>query len=324
MFNHQPDPLNVDSSNSISYNYSHLEAKSQTVILERTHEIKNLIRRTANNIIEIGHKLHEVKRIIGHGHFGHWLKTEFNWSVATATRMMQASQHFKNVNLTNLNFSPSAIYLLAAPSTPTQARTEALNKAEQGQPITYTLAKQIVRHHTTRPHCSSSVSEPKPFNFESSSFLETKVELEFFQQYTRREWLRLKREKKVFSLIDCKINNFQFRENQPLETQLETFSQIVSQGIQTHLHRPTDIFTEYKPGQFLLLLSNTSEEGMQKIIQLIDNNINLKQRKFFESQDSWRQLFTVTFKTLSKVPSSQFTLDEIVTSLVMSNQESFN
>ena len=324
MFNHPPDSLNVYSSNSISYNYSHLEAKSQTVIIERTDEIKNLIRRTANNIIEIGHKLHEVKRIIGHGHFGNWLKTEFNWSVATATKMMQASEHFKNVNFTNLNFSPSAIYLLAAPSTPEQARTEALTKAKQGQPITYTLAKQIVGHHKTRPHFSSSVSEPKLFNFESPSFLETKVELEFFQQYTMREWLRLKREKKVFSLIDCKINNFKFREEQPLETQLETFSHILSQGIQTHLNRPTDVFTEYQLGHFLLLLSNTSEEGIQKMIQLIDNNINLKQRKFLESHDSWRQLFTVTFKTFSIVPSSQITLNEIVTSLLMSNQESLN
>ncbi len=78
--------------------------------------------RTANNIVEIGKNLHKVKQLLGYGHFGNWLRTEFNWSVATATKMMQMlvflkefidedfCRHFvKNVNFTNLNFAPSAI-----------------------------------------------------------------------------------------------------------------------------------------------------------------------------------------------------------------------
>ncbi len=311
----------MDSKKGISCDCSHLQADNQLLIQQRTHEIKNLIRRTANNIIEIGKKLHEVKQLLGHGHFGNWLRTEFNWSVATATKMMQASERFENVNFTNLTFAPSAIYLLAAPSTPKKAVTEALAKAKQGKPITYTLAKQIVGHYKSR----TQSSKPKRQSiFESSSILESKVSLIFFEQYTMREWLRLKREKKNFSLVVCTIGNLALKKEQVLETQIEVFSQIVCQGIHKSLHRPTDIFSEYQPGIFLILLSNTSPKGIKTVVQTIQKNINLKQRKCLNNQQSWMQSFTVSFKDCSLIPSSEMSLNKMLASLLMSNQESLN
>ncbi|MDJ0728410.1 MAG: DUF3102 domain-containing protein [Crocosphaera sp.] len=297
---------------------SQITPDDQIIIQQRTYEIKNLIRRTASNLIDIGQKLHEVKKLLGHGHFGHWLKTEFNWSVATATKMMQASQRFKNVNFTNLNFSASAIYLLAAPSTPTAARQEAITKAQQGQAITYTLAKQIVCHYKYRNQ--SLILKQQPLSFSASCSLEIKVDLPFFEQYTLREWLRLKREQKFFSLIHCTLDNFPSKAEQSTDTVIDTFSKIVSHSIQSYLHRPTDVFTEYEPGKFLILLSNTSSEGVENIVKVIQKNINLQYQKHLNSHDSHFKLFKVNFKTFSSVPSSKISLNQVFTELTQEHE----
>ena len=300
---------------------------SQILIQQRTHEIKNLIRRTAYNLIEIGHKLHEVKQLLGHGHFGHWLKTEFNWSVATATKMMQASEQFKNVDFTNLNFAPSAIYLLAAPSIPPQARTEALAKARQGQPITYSLAKQIVRCHKSRTQSSESEQLPvatsqPPLSFKLSPILNPRVDRDFFEQYLAREWLRTQREKQYFSLILCVIDNFSMTQQELPKAQIETLFQIVSQGISKSLNRPTDVWSDYQPGQFLILLSNTSSKGVKQIAKIIYANINLQYRQLFDSQESGIPSPRVSLKMSSSVPSPEITLNEVLASLLTSSQES--
>ena len=67
-----------------------------------------------------------MKARLGHGKFGEWLQAEFEWSLSAATKFMQVGERFKNVNFTNLSVAPSALYLLAAPSTPEEAREEAI------------------------------------------------------------------------------------------------------------------------------------------------------------------------------------------------------
>ena len=60
---------------------------------------------------------------------------------------MQVSEQFKSVNFIYLNFATSALCVLAAPSTPEEARQQALKLATRGEFITYSLAKIIVKHH---------------------------------------------------------------------------------------------------------------------------------------------------------------------------------
>ena len=317
MSNNTSSLVKTNVNPPLTFDYSQITSDNQILIQQRTYEIKNLIRRTASNLIEIGQKLHEVKKLLGHGHFGHWLRTEFNWSVATATKMMQASQRFKNVNFTNLNFSPSAIYLLAAPSTPATARQDALTKAQQGQAITYTLAKQIVHDHKSQKQ--SLISKQERLLLSASCSLEIKVDWAFFEQYTLREWLRLKREKKFFSLIDCTLDNLNSKVEELSESPIDTFSKILSHSIEIQLHRPTDVFTEYQPGKFLILLSNTASEGVENIVKGIQKNINLQQQKYLNSHDSDLKLFKINLKIFSSVPSSKMTLNQIFASLIKSN-----
>lgn len=97
------------------FDYQALDRQTQLVVKQKTTEIKGLIRQTARDIFFVGQKLAEVKQQLKHGEFRNWLKTEFNWSVSSATKFMQVSEQFKNVNFTHLNFATSALYVLAAP-----------------------------------------------------------------------------------------------------------------------------------------------------------------------------------------------------------------
>ena len=87
-----------------------------------------------------------MKAKLGHGHFRSWLKVEFEWSISTATRFMQVAEQFKYTNLIHLSIAASALYELAAPSTPEAARLEAIERAKRGELISYSKAKQIADH----------------------------------------------------------------------------------------------------------------------------------------------------------------------------------
>ena len=138
--------LNIFSQQQ-GFDYEILDQETQIAVKQKTSEIKGLIRQTAQEIVEVGQKLAEVKGRLKHGQFRSWLKSEFNWSISSATKFMQVSEQFKNVNFTHFNFATSALYVLAAPSTPDSARQHALEIASQGENITYSLAKLIVKHH---------------------------------------------------------------------------------------------------------------------------------------------------------------------------------
>ena len=139
--------LMINFVNQQCFDYEILDQQTQISIKQTTSEIKGLIRQTARDIVEVGQKLAEVKLKLKHGQFRNWLKSEFNWSISSATKFMQVSEKFKNVNFTHFNFSTSALYILAAPSTPESAREYALDIASQGENITYSLAKLIVKRH---------------------------------------------------------------------------------------------------------------------------------------------------------------------------------
>ncbi|MGV2829145.1 DUF3102 domain-containing protein [Myxosarcina sp. GI1(2024)] len=140
-------PSEIDLSQRQRFDYGNLDSETKISVEQHALEIKSLIRQTAQDIVSIGQKLTEVKRKLKHGNFRNWLRTEFNWSMSSATKLMQVSEQFKDVNFANLNFSTSALYILAAPSTPKEARQQALKLASHGEQITYSLAKVIVNRY---------------------------------------------------------------------------------------------------------------------------------------------------------------------------------
>mgnify|MGYP002778138342 CR=1 FL=1 len=139
----------------VTFDYTELDSETRTNIQQNTTEIKSLMRRTSQDIIHIGQKLRAVKQQLEHGRFRKWLKAEFDWSVSASTKFIQVSEQFKCVNFTHLNIANSALYLLAAPSTPEAARQEALRRASLGETITYSKAKVITQQY-------KKVIQPEP------------------------------------------------------------------------------------------------------------------------------------------------------------------
>lgn len=153
----------TQEQSSQGFDYNTLNDVTRTVVQQKASEIRSLVRRTSQNIIETGLKLTEVKQHLGHGHFRNWIKSEFDWSVPTVNRFMQASEQFKCLNLTHLNVSPSALYILASPSTSEKVRQEALELADRGQKISCASVKAIVaRHRPVRFEKTATVAVGTP------------------------------------------------------------------------------------------------------------------------------------------------------------------
>jgi hypothetical protein len=113
-----------------AFDYSVIDEKDRDFLRGKEQAIKG---RTTQTIIENGRDLLEAKTRVGHGNFLKWVEGCFPWSERTARKFMSAADSFKSAQCADLeNIQSSVLYLLAAPSTPESARTEAIEKAGNG------------------------------------------------------------------------------------------------------------------------------------------------------------------------------------------------
>ncbi len=134
------------------FDYTELDTETRIVVQQRASEIKALMKRTASDIVEIGQKLIEVKGRLDHGQFIGWFTSELGLERTMAARFIQVAERFGSSDMLQIaTFAPSALYLLAAPSTPDAARDEAITRAEAGEDITHSLARDIVNDHKGTP-----------------------------------------------------------------------------------------------------------------------------------------------------------------------------
>lgn len=143
------------------FDYGALDQDTQVLVRLRAGEIKSLAKRVAGDIVEIGGKLAEVKDRIG-GNFNDWLSAEMGWSERTAYNFIAVWQKFSSANFALENVATSALYLLAAPSTPPEAVEVAKQIAESGEQVTHGVAKEIVRQAKERkPKQTELIEEPE-------------------------------------------------------------------------------------------------------------------------------------------------------------------
>jgi hypothetical protein len=129
------------------YDYAALDSPTATLAQQAAGVIKEKIRRAAQDIVDIGAALLEVKAALPHGQFSAWLADEFGWGERQARRFMNVAEAFKTDNLSDLQIAPSALYALASPSTPAEARAEALQQARNGQPVSNKGAREAIARH---------------------------------------------------------------------------------------------------------------------------------------------------------------------------------
>ncbi|WP_414579469.1 DUF3102 domain-containing protein [Anabaena sp. CCY 9402-a] len=130
-----------------SFDYGILTPEQRSLVEQRTSEIREQLRRTAQDIWEIGQSLAEVRAQLKHGHFDTWLKAEFGWSRRTAYNFINVYETFGNrANLAQIDIATSALYLLAAPSTPQNLREQYIEEAKTGKRITHKELVQTIKH----------------------------------------------------------------------------------------------------------------------------------------------------------------------------------
>lgn len=134
--------LKVIDNEQMSFNYDAVPAPVAMQAREAAERIKLRLRRSAEDIIEIGRDLNAVKASIGHGNFLPWIEAEFGMSRQTADRFRQVADVYGSKLPTVGNLDTSALYELAAPKTPLEVREEIEKMIEAGEVVTKaTVAK---------------------------------------------------------------------------------------------------------------------------------------------------------------------------------------
>jgi len=82
--------------------------------------------------LDTGRDLIGMKDRLGHGHFGAWLKAEFDITERSAENYMNAFKFLEGKSETVSYLPPSVVYKLAAPSAPAAVVAEVVAAAEAG------------------------------------------------------------------------------------------------------------------------------------------------------------------------------------------------
>lgn len=120
----------------IGFDYGAMPINDMLDLRASAERIKIRLKRTAEDIIEIGKELIIAKEKCGHGHFENWLQAEFEMTIRSAQNFMNVANEFGDKSEIISFFKPTALYALAAPSTSEEVRTEVLQRVENGEKIT--------------------------------------------------------------------------------------------------------------------------------------------------------------------------------------------
>lgn len=143
----------------LRFDYAALDPETREFVIERAEKIHRLARMTAAGIVQIGQYLTEVKERLERGEFLKWIGREFNWKQAQAYRFMQVYENVKITNLINLEIDVSALYLIAAPSTPEPVREEALKIAISGEHVTHGTVKKVIAEYNKTGNSDKAVGQ---------------------------------------------------------------------------------------------------------------------------------------------------------------------
>lgn len=211
MINSKPKHSNSKENIVTNFDYGILTPEQRSLVEQRTSEIREQLRRTAQDIWEIGQSLAEVRTQLKHGQFDAWLKAEFGWSRRTAYNFINVYETFGNrANLAQIDIATSALYLLAAPSTPQNLREQYIEEAKTGKRITHKELVQTIKHQqekvaekTELPSTATSeiiaiIPKTTDANILTEVTLAAAQEVKEPTPVPSRQWLRLGKQHLIF------------------------------------------------------------------------------------------------------------------------------
>lgn len=140
-------PEHLSEGLAQSFDYVTLDIETRIIVQQCVSEIKQRVQDTLKATWEIGQKLFEIRERLGYGLFDSWLKSEFQWSRRTAYNYISIFESFSCASIAQLKIAPTTLYLLAADTTPQEARTEAIERALAGEKITESKAKALIKQY---------------------------------------------------------------------------------------------------------------------------------------------------------------------------------
>ena len=142
----------IGNSELSAFDYTSLDQTTAEFLLQETQEIKSLMKRTVEGIIETGERLHRVKQRLQHGEFMTWVENEIKCHYSTALHFMRVWETFgeQKEQIADVGINVSVLYLLSAPSMPEQLRTEIVEMAKAGNPVSFAEAKRLKKEYTER------------------------------------------------------------------------------------------------------------------------------------------------------------------------------
>ena len=149
----------IGNSDFSAFDYASLDQTTAEFLLQETKEIKTLMKRTVEGIIETGERLHRVKQRLQHGEFMTWVENEIKCHYSTALHFMRVWETFgeQKEQIADIGINVSVLYLLSAPSMPEELRTKIVKMAKAGNPVSFTEAKRLKKEYTERKSNDSSL-----------------------------------------------------------------------------------------------------------------------------------------------------------------------
>jgi Protein of unknown function (DUF3102) len=145
----------------LSFDYASLEPSVREVAVATAARIRRHGRRAVESVVAIGTELAEVKQALGHGHYRAWLEAEFGWRERQAQNFVAAARWAKSANFADLDaIDVSALYLVAAKSTPEAVRTEVARRATAGERVTRSTVRGLLDGE--RKRVRAAAPEPAP------------------------------------------------------------------------------------------------------------------------------------------------------------------
>jgi hypothetical protein len=140
------------------------DGQANPLLAEHAAVIRTLGKRVVGDVVEIGRRLTECQSIVSHGHWHDWLDAQFGWSDQSALNYMRVYEMAKSKNFLNLDISISALHILAAPSTPEEARDEIIERAKAGENIPVADVKETIARAKTsdKGNRAPRTLNPKP------------------------------------------------------------------------------------------------------------------------------------------------------------------
>ncbi len=138
------------TADMIPFDYAGLPSEHAGEVRAAAERIKIRMKRTAEDIIEIGRDLITVKERLPHGQFGMWIDVEFGMSDSTAQNFMNVAGRFGSKFPTVGNLTSRVLYALAAPSTDDAVIERAVAKAEAGEEVTVAEVARLKAEHKAK------------------------------------------------------------------------------------------------------------------------------------------------------------------------------